>query len=281
MRSNIPVVAPVIDETATAIAVELVFHGETEFGTCVQGLIENVITIWRVVVQSDGARSPLAMGFREFEDGVANLEFRVADDAWLERVFRKNLCAKSGLHEGEKASGVFHTEAGVEVLEKSGTIAGASGVRGDEPVIADGICDASFAVAVFHLLGRVDGFGAGLGGGIVGGVDVADVVVESGEERFMFGAANVAHFQHGVAEFDGGVRDAVVGILRASGFLGVKGGLQEVEKTRDATNDEIRSDVAVALGHGRERFGHGLVPFLLASEIRNGPIMAPVAQWVL
>jgi hypothetical protein len=99
-------------------------------------------------------------------------------------------------------------------------------------------------------------------GGIVGGVDVADVVVESGEERFMLGSANVAHFQNGVAEFDGGVRDAAVGILRASGFLGVKGGLQEVEKTRDAANDEIRSDVAVALGYGRERFGHGVVPFL-------------------
>ncbi len=262
MRSNIPVIAPVIDKTATAIAVELVFHGETELGTCVQGLIENVITIWRVVVQSDGARSPLAMSFREFEDGVANLEFRVADGAWLGLVFRKNSCAESGLHEGEEAGGVFHTEAGVEVLEKSGTIAGAGGVRGDEPVIADGIFDASFAVAVVHLLGRVDGFGAGVDGGIVGGVDVADVVVESGEERFMLGATNVAHFQHGVAEFDCGVRDAAVGILRASGFLGVKGGLQEVEKTRDAANEEIRSDVAVALGYGRERFGHGVVPFL-------------------
>ena len=227
-----------------------------------QRLIENLITIWRVVVQSDGARSPLAMSFREFEDGVANLEFRVADGAWLGLVFRKNSCAESGLHEGEEAGGVFHTEAGVEVLEKSGTIAGAGGVRGDEPVIANGIFDASFAVAVVHLLGRVDGFGAGVDGGIVGGVDVADVVVESGEERFMLGAANVAHFQNGVAEFNGGVRDAAVGILRASGFLGVKGGLQEVEKTRDTANDEIRSDVAVALGYGRERFGHGAVPFL-------------------
>jgi hypothetical protein len=35
------------------------------------------------------------------------------------------------------------------------------------------------------------------------------------------------------------------------------------------------------LGYGRERFGHGVVPFLLASENRNRPIMAPVAQWVL
>jgi len=61
----------------------------------------------------------------------------------------------------------------------------------------------------------------------------------------------------------------------------VKGGLQEVEKARDAANDEIRSDVAVALGYGRERSSHGVFPFLSASENRNETIMAPVAQWVL
>jgi hypothetical protein len=73
----------------------------------------------------------------------------------------------------------------------------------------------------------------------------------------MLGPADIAHLQHGVAEFGGSVRDFAAGFLGANGFLGVKGGFEKLEEPRDAAYDEIRSDVAVAFRYGRERFGHG------------------------
>jgi fermentation-respiration switch protein FrsA (DUF1100 family) len=124
-------------------------------------------------------------------------------------------------------------------------------------VIAGGIFDASLAVAVVHLPGSVKRFGAGLNCGIVDRVDVADVVVESSEQRLRLGPADIAHLQHGVAESDGSMRDFAAGFLGTNSFLGVKGGFEKVEEPRDAAYDEIRSDVVVAFGYGGERFSHG------------------------
>jgi hypothetical protein len=248
--SNVPVIAPAIDKTAAAIAVELVLHGEIEFGAGAQGLIENVITVWSVVVESNGSRSPLAVvGIGNFEGSVANLECGMDDRACIRFVLRQGFCGEGGLHKREEVSRAFYRELGVEILERVRAVVGGSGVRGDIPVIADRIFDASFAVAIVHLARSVERFSAGLDGGIVDRVDVADIVVESGEERLMLDATNIAHFEHGVTEFNGSVRDFAAGFLGANGFLGVKGGLEEVEETRDAADDEIRSDVTVAFGY--------------------------------
>ena len=67
----------------------------------------------------------------------------------------------------------------------------------------------------------------------------------------MLGAADIAHFEHGVAEFNCGVGDGTVGLFGAGSFLGVEGGFQEVEETRDALNNEIWGDVAVPCGEAR------------------------------
>jgi hypothetical protein len=258
VRSNIPVIAPAIDKATTTIAIELIFHGKVELGAGAQSLVENVITIWGVVVQSDGARSPFAVGIGNFEGSVANLECGVGDRACVGFVFREDFCAESGLDEREEIGSTFYAEVGVEILETVRPVAGASGVRGDIPVIADGILDASFAVAVVHLSRSVERFCAGLDCGIIDGVDIAGVIVESGKERLMLGAPNIAHFQHRIAEFDGSVRDFAAGFLSANGFLGVKGGLEEDEETRDAVDDEVWSDIAVTFGYSCERFGHGV-----------------------
>ena len=88
--SNIPVIAPVIDKAAGAIIVDLIFHGEVEFGTGAQDLRKNVVTVWRVVVEGDWARTPPAMGFGEFKNGVADLKFGVGDQAGVVFVFLYN-----------------------------------------------------------------------------------------------------------------------------------------------------------------------------------------------
>src|SRR5208283_3728732 len=211
---------------------------------------ENVITVWSVVVESNASRSPLAVGIGNFEGRVANLERGVGDRACAGFVFRQSFCAESRLHEREKVSRAFYAKVGVQILNRVRSVVGARGVRSEIPVIADRIFDASFAVAVVYLARCVERFCAGLDGRIVGRVDVADVIVQSGEKRLNLGATNIAHFEHGVTEFDGGVRDLAAGFRGANGFLGVKGGLEEVEETRDPADDEIRRDVTVASGTG-------------------------------
>ncbi len=269
MRSNIPVIAPIIEKTAATLAIHLVLYGRQEFGTSALSLGKNFVTVGGVVVECDGARTPLSVGFRQFENRITDLKLGMADRTGAGFVLHESLSSKRGLNEGEKSGGVLDAEAGVQILEERRAIAGASGVRGDEPVIADGILDASFAVAVVHLPGRVERLGAGLDGTLVEGVDIADIEVETGEERLLLRATNVTHLEHGVAEFDSSVGNAATRRLCADSFFRVEGGLQEVEETRDTENDEIGSDASEAGGDGRERLGHVSSLFWLTRDARK------------
>jgi hypothetical protein len=242
-------IAPIIDQATATFAVDLVFHRGEKFGTDAVGLGEDFVAVWGVEVERDCAGAPLAVSFGQFENGIADLEFGVTDEAGFVFVLGESFWGEGRLHEGEEASGISDAEAGIHVLKESGSITGTSVVRGNVPMIADGILDAPFAIAVFHLARRVERLRTGVEGGVVDGVDIADIVVETGKERLLLGAANIAHFKHGVAEFDGGVEDAPIGILGANGFLGVEGGFEEIEEARNPVNDEIGSDAAVARGY--------------------------------
>ena len=79
--------------------------------------------------------------------------------------------------EPEEGGGVFDAEVGIEVLKRIGAVMGAHRVSDDVPLIADGIFDAALALAVIHRFGRIEGVCAGVDGGIVGGIDLGDVVV--------------------------------------------------------------------------------------------------------
>ena len=74
---------------------------------------------------------------------------------------------------------------------------------------------------------------------------------------FELDPARVSHLDDRIADFDSRVGDRAIGLGGADEFAGLKGMDEKIEEAGDAGNDEVRGDIAIALGNRGVRFDHG------------------------
>lgn len=121
---NIPVIAPIIEQAAGAVTVQFVFQGPEEFGTGREGLVEDLVALLREVVERGGPRSPLAVSFREFDEGVADANSGMANGARLVGILIEDSRVEGFFDEGNEFGRVLETEIESEIVKKRRAVGG-------------------------------------------------------------------------------------------------------------------------------------------------------------
>src|SRR5262245_29164435 len=107
--------------------------------------------------------------------------------------------------------------------------------RRDLPDIAPRVAHSSPAIAIEHVCGSFDRFGAGRNGAAVAGIRIRDVDIKERRHRFA-NAAAVAHHHHRI------INPELAGAVGMEFALGVEDSLQEMDETCDITRKEPRRD---------------------------------------
>src|SRR5579862_6355253 len=240
---EIPVISPAIDNRAGAITVNLVGHWLQLRGTRGQGLCEDSVAVFHIIMMRDGARSPRPPPFAQFHHRIADAHLGVNDDTVRASFILNYRRSERALQKVQKARRLLHAEIRIEILENFRLVVFSGNMRRDKPEIASRVTHSGFAVAVVAVGGFVERGAAGLQGADVNLVGVLDIVVQARRYGFV-SFVGVSELDDRTAQPCFGVMNRAVFAARCK-FLGrAKRLLHELEKVRRSFHDQILSHAA-------------------------------------